>query len=131
MRLTQVTKQDTLLMTECLVIQTEGAMGLIKGVLREELENSLKLKKVYEEALKKYRGGSLIKKNIRGHLYYYLAYRDGSKVKFIYQGKKPSKEFLAEYKKSKKLRKKYKKLIKELNSRIKYLKKVLNGKEDV
>jgi len=86
-------------------------MGIIKGVLREELENSIKLKKDYEEALVKYPGGSLIKKSIKGHKYYYLAYREGRKVRFIYQGKKLSEDFIAAFKKSKRLRAKYKELI--------------------
>ena len=106
-------------------------MGVIKGVLKEELENAIRLKKDYEKALKKYPGGSLIGKEIRGHKYYYLAYRDGRRVRFVYKGKKLSEEFIAEFKKSKRLRAKYKEMIRQLNKRIKYLKKSLHGKEDV
>lgn len=106
-------------------------MGVIKGVLREELENSIKMKKDYEKALKAYPGGCFVQKQLRGHKYYYLAVRDGRKVKFIYKGKKLSKEDIAKLKHSKGLRKKYKELIKKLNKQIKYLKKVLRGKEDV
>ena len=106
-------------------------MGVIKGVLKEELENSIRLKKGYEKALKKYPGGSLIEKEIKGYKYYYLAYRDGNRVRFIYKGKKLSKEFVAELKKSKQLRAKYKKFIHQLNKRIKYLRKSLRGKENV
>jgi hypothetical protein len=106
-------------------------MGLIKGVLKEELENSVRLKNGYVKALKQYPGGSLIKKRIRGHYYYYWAFREGRKVRFIYKGKELSKEFIVEFEKSKRMRVKYKKLIQELNKRIKYLKKVLHGKEDV
>jgi len=106
-------------------------MGVIKGVLKEELENSIRLKDGYKKALKKYPGGSIVKKRIRGRDYYYLAFREGRKIKFVYKGKSLSKEFMAELKKSKDMRKKYKKLIQDLNRRIKYLKKVLNGKEDV
>jgi len=106
-------------------------MGVIKGVLKEELENSIRLRKDYKEALKKYPGGSLIKKEINGHKYYYLAFREGKRVKFIYKGKQLSKEFMAEFEKSKRLRARYKKLIQELDKRIKYLKKVIHGKEDV
>ena len=106
-------------------------MGLIKGVLKEELENSLRLKEGYRKELKARPGGSLIKKMIRGNSYYYLAFRDGHKVRFIYQGKEPSKEFLSELEKSKRLRKKYKDLIRRLDARIKYLRKALHGKENV
>ncbi|MFC1699930.1 hypothetical protein ACFL1I_08285 [Candidatus Omnitrophota bacterium] len=106
-------------------------MGVIKGVLREELENSIRLIKDYQQALKKHPGGSLIRKKIKGRKYYYLAYREGNKVKFIYKGKKISKEDLEQLQKSKQLRLKYKKLIQKLNKRIKYLRKVIRGKEDV
>lgn len=106
-------------------------MGVIKGVLKEELENSIRLKGDYEKALKAYPGGSLIQKQIRGHKYYYLAFREGKKVKFIYKGKKLSKEYIAKFEKEKQLRVKYKKLIQKLNKRIRYLRKVLHGKEDV
>ncbi|MBU2540875.1 MAG: hypothetical protein KJ593_03135 [Candidatus Omnitrophica bacterium] len=106
-------------------------MGVIKGVLKEELENSLRMKKNYEKALEVHPGGCFIRKKIRGHNYYYLAVRQGKKVKFIYQGKKLSKEGIAKLAKSKQLRKKYKKLIQKLKKRIKYLRKVLHGKEDV
>ena len=106
-------------------------MGVIKGVLREELENSIRLKEEYKKVLKKRPGGSLVLKDIKGHKYYYLAFRDGKKVKFVYKGKKLSKEFIKEFEKSKQLRKKYKELVQELNKRIKYLRRVLHGKEDV
>ena len=106
-------------------------MGVIKGVLKEELENSKRMKKGYEKALKKHPGGSIVKKVIKNRVYYYLAIREGKKVKFIYQGKKLSKDFLAELEKSKRLRKKYKENIKKLNQQIKFLEKALHGKEDV
>jgi len=106
-------------------------MGVIKGVLKEELENSIQLKKEYEKALKSNPGGCIVKKEIRGNNYYYLAIREGKKVKFIYKGKKLSEDDVAQLKKSKQLRNKYKKLIQKLNNQIKYLRKALRGKEDV
>ena len=106
-------------------------MGLIKGVLKEELGNSLRLKENYKKELKNRPGGSIVEKHIRGHKYYYVAFRDGGKVRFVYKGKSLSKEFLAEFEKSKRLRKKYKELVQQLNARIKYLRKVLHGKENV
>lgn len=105
-------------------------MGIIKDLLKEELGNSIRIKGDYKETLKKFPGGSIIKKKIRGHRYYYLAFRDGKKVRFIYKGKKISKDGLVELRKSKNLRLKYKKLIEKLNKRIKYLRKALRGKED-
>lgn len=105
-------------------------MGIIKDLLKEELENSIRIRKDYKEALKKFPGGSLIRKEIKGHKYYYLAYREGKKVKFVYKGKEISKDDLAEFRKSKHLRLKYKKLIQKLDKRVKYLRKALRGKED-
>jgi len=106
-------------------------MGVIKGVLKEELENSIRMKKDYEKALKLHPGGCFVQKKVRGHKYYYLVIRDGRKVKFIYKGKQLSKEDIAKLKDSKRLRKKYKELIQKLNRQIKYLRKTLRGKEDV
>lgn len=106
-------------------------MGVIKGVLREELENSIRMKRDYEKALGSYLGGCFVQKKIKGHKYYYLVIRDGEKVKFIYKGKRLSKEDIAQLEKSKRLRKKYKQLIQKLNKQIKYLRKSLRGKEDV
>ena len=45
----------------------EDSMGLIKGVLKEELGNSLRLKDSYDKELKKRFGGSIVEKRIRGH----------------------------------------------------------------
>lgn len=106
-------------------------MGLIKGVLREELWNSLRLKKRYEKSLRDKPGGCIIEKRIKGHKYYYLAFREGKKVRFIYKGKEISDQDRAEFKKSKNLRNKHKSMIRQLNKRIKYLKKALHGKENV
>ena len=105
-------------------------MGVIKDLLREELENSLRLRVDYKEELKRYPGGSIVVKEIRGHSYYYLAYRDAKKVKFVYKGKKLSKDDIEGLKESRRLRAKYKNLIKKLDKRIRYLKKALHGKED-
>lgn len=106
-------------------------MGLIKGVLKEELENSIRLKKSYEKEIKERPGGSIVIKQIRGNKYYYVAFRVGGKVRFIYKGKELSRAFLDEFEKSKRLRNKYKDLVRQLNKRIKYLRKALRGKENV
>ena len=103
-------------------------MKVIKGVLEEELQNSLRMKKQYEKALQEFQKGSLVEKKIRGHKYYYLAFREGKKVKFIYKGK-ISEEEKKKYMEAKKLRAKYRKLLSQLNKQIAFLKKALNGKE--
>jgi len=106
-------------------------MGAIKDLLREELDNSIRLRKDYKEELRKQPGGSIVAKKIKGHKYYYLAFRDGKKVRFIYKGKKISKDDIGKLKESRRLRAKYKKLIQKLDKRIKYLKKALHGKEGI
>ena len=59
----------------------------IKDMLNEELKNSIQIRKDYEQALKNIPKGSLVRKVISGHEYFYLAFRDGKKVKFNYIGK--------------------------------------------
>jgi len=103
-------------------------MGVIKGVLKEELENSLQMKKDYERELAKLPKGSLVKKKIKGHEYYYLILREDGKVKFIYKGKL-SKEEIEKYEKTKKLRAKYRKLFSQVKKQIKFLRSSLRGKE--
>ncbi|MBC8488221.1 MAG: hypothetical protein H8D45_19505 [Bacteroidetes bacterium] len=103
-------------------------MNVIKGVLEEELQNSLRMKKHYEKALKELLKGCLVEKKIRGHKYYYLAVRESKKVKFIYKGKISEGE-KEKYMEAKKLRAKYRKLLSQANKQIAFLKKALNGKE--
>lgn len=103
-------------------------MNVIKGVLEEELQNSLRMKKQYEKALNELPRGCLVEKRIKGHKYYYLAVRESKKVKFIYKGK-ISEEEKKEYMEVKKLRAKYRNLLSQVNKQIAFLKKALNGKE--
>ncbi len=51
--------------------------GVIKGVLAEELANSLRMKKNYEKELRQLPRGSLAVRKIKGREYYYLAQRGG------------------------------------------------------
>lgn len=106
-------------------------MGVIKSVLREELGSSLKMLEILKKEVKRHKGGSFIKKSINGHQYYYLTYRDGIKVRFIYKGKKLSEKEKKGLENSRKKRAQYKQNISKLNRRVKYLRRVLNGKEDV
>ena len=104
--------------------------GVIKGVLAEELENSIRMKKSYEEALGKLPKGSLAIKRIRGREYCYLAERAGRKVKYKYLGK------ISDLEKKKclettKLRAKYRKLLSQVKKQIKYLKGSLRGKQAI
>ena len=105
-------------------------MGVIKGVLKEELENSLRMKSGYERELAKLPKGSLIKKRIKGNDYYYLLLRERGKVKFIYKGKVTEKE-IGRYKQVKEYRAKYRKLLSQVKKQIKFLRSTLRGKESV
>jgi len=51
-------------------------MKVIKSILKEELANSLAMKKSYESQLDKLPKGSLVKKKIKGYEYYYLVVRE-------------------------------------------------------
>lgn len=105
-------------------------MGVIKGVLKEELENSIQMKKDYERELNKLPKGSLIKKKIKGYEYYYLLLREKGKVKFIYKGKSSDEE-IKKYKEAKELRAKYRKLLSQVKKQIRFLRGSLRGKESV
>jgi hypothetical protein len=105
-------------------------MKVIKGILEEELANSLAMQKNYERELAKLPKGSLIKKTIKGHEYYYLQLREAGKVKFIYKGKLPAKE-VKTYEQAKQYRAKYRKLLSETKKQIKFLRTTLRGKKSV
>ena len=103
-------------------------MNVIKGVLEEELQNSIRMKKQYEKVLNGLPKGSLVEKKIKGHKYYYLAVRESKKVRFIYKGK-ISEEEKKKLMEAKKLRAKYRKLLSQINKQISFLKRALNGKD--
>ena len=102
----------------------------IKPVLREELLNSQGMLKDYERELGALPKGSLVKKSINGHAYYYLVMRDKGRVKFIYKGHS-SKEEIASCRKAKDLRAKYRRNISLLKRQIRFLKGALRGKEEL
>jgi len=100
-------------------------MKILNGVLNEELDRLNKLKKSYEKQIAKLPKGSLIRKNIKGNIYYYLNYRQEKKKIFKYIGKLPGKELenlfakIEERRKLEKLNKQVKKDIKKLKKMIK------------
>ena len=104
--------------------------GVIKGVLAEELENSLRMKKEYEGVLGKLPKGCLSVKKIRGREYYYLVKRIGDKVKYVYKGK-ISEEEKKKYGKAKTMRVKYRKLLSQVKKQIRFLRSSLRGKEAI
>lgn len=105
-------------------------MRVLKGVLKEELGNSLRIKEDYEKELAKLPRGSLVKKKIKGHEYYYLLSREGGKIRFEYRGK-VSKEEIKKYKEAKEYRAKYRHLLSRVKKQIRFLRSALRGKESV
>jgi hypothetical protein len=104
--------------------------GVIKGVLAEELRNSLRMKKEYEQALKKLPVGCLAVRRIKGHEYCYVVVREGKRVRYIYKGKLSSDE-RKKYEDVKVMRAKYRNLLSRVKKQIKYLRSSLRGKEPV
>lgn len=104
--------------------------GVIKGVLAEELGNSIRMRKEYEAALQKLPQGCLAARKIKGRRYYYLVKRINDKVKYIYKGK-ISEEVKKEYEEAKMLRAKYRKLLAQVKRQIRFLRSSLRGKEAV
>ena len=100
-------------------------MKILNSVLNEELDRLNKLKKNYEKQIAKLPKGSLIRKNIKGNIYYYLNYRQEKKKIFKYIGKLSRKELenlldkIEERRKLEKLNKQVKKDIKKLEKMIK------------
>lgn len=99
---------------------------IIQSVLKEELQNSRNIKRVYEREMSKLPKGCLVKKNIKGHDYYYIARRNGKKVIFVYQ-KNMSEKDIKKYEEAKNARRKYRKLLSEVNSEIIFIRRALRG----
>ena len=104
-------------------------MGVIRGVLKEELENSRDMLKRYQEEIARIKG-CLIRKKIGKRYYYYLVKRQGKKVKFIYKGP-ISEEVKKAYVKQRKMLNKYRKLLLQVKNQIKFIRRALRGKETV
>ena len=104
--------------------------GVIKGVLAEELKNSLMMQKDYERSLRKLLQGCLARRVIGGRAYYYLVHREGQKVVYQYKGKISSEE-IKKYQDAKKKRGQYRKLLSRAKKQVRYLKGALRGKEAV
>ena len=105
-------------------------MAVIKGVLREELENSKEMKKNFEKALIGLPKGALFSMKRKGRDYFYLKVRENNKVNNYYMGK-PDKDTIEKYSKAKELRKKYRNSLSKLKKQIRFLTGVLRGKESI
>lgn len=104
---------------------------VIKSILREELENSRQMLERYARELVGLPRGSMVKRNIKGHEYYYLVYRENGKFRSDYKGKSVPDKILRQYEEAKNLRAKYRKAMSQLKKQIRYLEGVLRGKEEI
>lgn len=104
-------------------------MGVIKGVLKEELENSRDMLKRYQEEIAKIKG-CLVRKKIGKRCYYYLVKRQGKKVKFIYKGPISEKVKKA-YAEQRRMLNKYRRLLLQVKNQIKFIRRALRGKETI
>ncbi|MDP3723814.1 MAG: hypothetical protein Q8R91_10030 [Candidatus Omnitrophota bacterium] len=99
---------------------------VIKSVLHEELVNSRRMQLRYAQALRRLGKGSLVKKRIGGHAYYYLAVREGRRVRFRYLGKLSAEERQARLVQHRQ-RGKYRRLLREVKQQIRFLERFLRG----
>jgi len=104
--------------------------GVIKGVLAEELQNSLRMEKEYKFALGKLPKGCLSLKKIKGHKYYYLVNREKGKLKYVYKGKL-SEDQVKKYKEAKEYKGRYRKSLSKVKKQIRFLRSSLRGKAAV
>ncbi|MCK5160358.1 MAG: hypothetical protein KAQ99_02170 [Candidatus Aureabacteria bacterium] len=103
-------------------------MEILNGILKEELNRLKNLKKIYERKLNKLPKGCLVRKKIKGHIYYYLNYRDGSKGIFKYLGRLDNGA-LSEINNNINERRKLRKLYIQLKKDIVKLGKISHGKK--
>jgi hypothetical protein len=105
-------------------------MDIMKGLAREELENSIRIKKAYEDALKNLPKGALSRKKINGKEYYYLFYRESpKKVRSRYLGKLSDKE-VKKYQEKIRKRREYERLVREAKQQIEFFRRVLGVRRD-
>lgn len=67
-------------------------MSVIKDVIKEEYNRLNSLVELYDQKISLFPKGSLSIKKRNSHSYYYRAFRDQGKVKFLYLGKPDSSE---------------------------------------
>ena len=103
-------------------------MPILKNYLQEELQNSLDLKRAYENQIKALPTGSLVPKKIKGHLYYYLVFRNEGRVVYAYKGKL-SKDAVIMHRNAKEKRARIRSLLLQTNQQIQFLQKVLHDRK--
>ena len=97
---------------------------IIKEMLKEELAFSCQLREQYLQELARLPKGALIKKRIKGQIYYYLHYREGGKLHCPYLGKLDAKA-LAQYQRIAAERAQKRRWLQKLNAEIAFIEKAL------
>lgn len=102
----------------------------IKDVLKEELENSLRMEKDYAREIAALPRGSLVRKRIKGRYFYYLVLREGRKVKTVYQGRL-NRVRIRQFKAAIASRRRLKGQLARVKKQVRYLRSVLRGRYTV
>jgi hypothetical protein len=103
----------------------------IKELLREELENSLRMERDYQRELAKLPRGCIVRKVIGERVYFYLAFRENGRVRFQYKGRKLDDRVVAKYSEAKRLRVQYRRLLSDVRKQVKFLRKAFSAKQAV
>jgi hypothetical protein len=103
-------------------------MKIIKGILAEELDNAQQKLRLYQRELASLPKGSIVAKRIKGRLFHYLAYRDGARMVFKYQGKLDAKG-LGKIESIRKQRAQCKGFIADLKKQIRFLERTLHQRK--
>lgn len=99
----------------------------IRELLQEELENSLRMEQSYLKALGALPVGSLVRRRIKGHEYFYLVYREQGRVRSVYRGRPPAEE-LKRYRSARDQRRRYRGLLAQCRQQIVFLRRMLRAK---
>ncbi|HHE38732.1 MAG TPA: hypothetical protein ENL20_09195 [Candidatus Cloacimonetes bacterium] len=102
-------------------------MSIVKDILKDEKERILELISRNEKLMEDLPKGSISKKKRGSNLFCYLAYREGSNVKFKYLGKEKS-IIVSEFREKIEKRKKIKQRIKELQKNLQEINRGLGEK---
>ena len=100
---------------------------MMEEIMKEELKRIGEVVNSYLREIKKLPKGSVQKKKIRGHLYPYLAVREGPRVRYRYLGQMPDMK-LEELEKEIELRRRYGRLLADAKKNKERLEKMLYGK---
>ena len=101
-------------------------MSVLKDVIQEEYNRLDSLLDLYEQKISECVKGSLSVKKRGDHSYYYLAFRDNGKVKFVYVGKEGSESVKEAAEKIEK-RHRYEKMKKKSQENLSEVRKLLRA----